>query len=445
MVSNLSVKSMAKNAAETESAIAAATPPASAEPRPGLFRRRAFVVYWAGGLTSNIGTWLQNVTASVVVLALTHSALLVGVLNFATFAPIFLLSVTGGMLSDRFDRRLVVIATQSCSCVVAIAITVLSATGRLTAPILIGLAFLLGTAYALAKPALAAILPSIVERDELGHATAVNTLQFNIGQLGGSALSAGILAVTSPTWAFGLNAASFLGPIAAMLALRRVPFRQVARKAKMRGTGKEGLRFLRQTPGLLAILCAVALSNASVEALRTLAPPFVERSLQLPVERAGLLITAYSAGATVGLLTFNFASRRMSSSRLLALAFALQAAGVVGMAASMTLAPSAIFAVPIGLGFAFNIPALSAGLQLLSPDEYLGRVMSAFSMFHLGIRPLFSLTAGALASVIDVRLALLIFAAFPLLALRLVATTGRALRDSQAAVATAAPPSSVVS
>src|SRR6185312_6592717 len=196
------VKSLAKNAAETEYAIAAATPPASAEPRPGLFRRRAFVVYWAGGLTSNIGTWLQNVTASVVVLALTHSALLVGVLNFATFAPIFLLSVTGGMLSDRFDRRTVVIATQSVSCVVAIAITVLSATGRLTAPILIALAFLLGSAYALAKPALAAILPSIVERDELGHATAVNTLQFNIGQLGGSALSAGILAVTSPTWAF---------------------------------------------------------------------------------------------------------------------------------------------------------------------------------------------------------------------------------------------------
>ena len=162
------------------------------------------------------------------VLSLTHSALLVGVLNFATFAPIFLLSMAGGILSDRFDRRLVVIATPSASCVVAIVITVLSATGRLNAPILIGLAFLLGTAYALAKPALAAMLPSIVERDELAHATAVNTLQFNIGQLGGSALSAGILAVTSPTWAFGLNAASFLGPIAARLALRTMPFRQTA-------------------------------------------------------------------------------------------------------------------------------------------------------------------------------------------------------------------------
>jgi MFS family permease len=377
-----------------------------------------------------------------VVLSLTHSALLVGVLNFATFAPIFLLSMAGGILSDRFDRRLVVIATQSASCVVAIVITVLSATGRLNAPILIGLAFLLGTAYALAKPALAAMLPSIVERDELAHATAVNTLQFNIGQLGGSALSAGILAVTSPTWAFGLNAASFLGPIAAMLALRTMPFRQTAAKGRIRGSGKEGLQFLRRTPALLAILCAVAVSNASVEALRTLAPSFVEHSLKLPVARAGLLVTAYSVGALLGLLTFNLVSRRMPASRLLGLAFGLQAIGVVGVAVSALLAPSAIFAVPIGLGFAFNIPALSAGLQQLSPDEYLGRVMSMFSMFHLGLRPLFSLTAGALASVIDVRVTLLLFAVFPIFALRLVATTGRALGEGHAAAATA--PASVI-
>lgn len=419
-------------------AITSQAPTARAGARVGLFRRRPFVVYWAGGLTSNIGTWLQNVTASIVILSLTGSPLLVGVLNFATFAPIFLLSVAGGMLSDRFDRRAVVIATQSVSCVVAIAITVLSATGRLTAPILIALAFLLGSAYALAKPALAAILPSIVERDELAHATAVNTLQFNIGQLGGSALSAAVLAVASPTWAFGLNAASFLGPIAAMLALRSVAFPATAKKRTMRGSGKEGFQFLRSTPALFAILAAVALSNASVEALRTLAPPLVERALHLPAARAGLLVTAYSLGALIGLLTFNFVSRRLSASRLLACAFGLQAIGVVGVALSSLMAPSAVLAAPIGLGFAFNIPALSAGLQQLTPDDYLGRVMSMFSMFHLGLRPLFSLSAGALASLIDVRIALVIFAVFPVLALRLVATTGRALREGHAAVAPAA-------
>lgn len=406
--------------------------------RPHLFRRRAFVVYWTGGLASNVGTWLQNVTASVVVLSLTHSPFLVGVLNFATFAPIFLLSVVGGMLSDRFDRRTVVIVTQSMSCLVAVTITVLSATGRLTAPMLICLAFLLGSAYALAKPALSAILPSIVEREELGHATAVNTLQFNIGQLTGSALSAGILAVSSATWAFGINALSFLGPITAMAALRSVPFGARERKRNLRGSGMEGLRFVWHAPALLAILAAVALSNASVEALRTLAPTLVTRALQLPVARAGLLVTAYGIGATIGLLTFNALARRVSSSRLLAWAFGLQAFGVVGVALSSVLAPSAMFAVPIGLGFALNIPALSAGLQQLSPDEFLGRVMSTFSMFHLGLRPLFSLTAGALASLVDVRITLALFTIFPILALRLVASTGRAIRDGRAAAAASA-------
>jgi MFS family permease len=395
-----------------------------------------------GGLTSNIGTWLQNVTGSVVVLSLTHSPLLVGVLNFATFAPIFLLSMAGGVLSDRFDRRNVVIATQSISCLVGVAITVLSATGRLTAPLLIGLAFLLGAAYALAKPALAAILPSIVERDELAHASAVNSLQFNIGQLGGSALSAAVLAVTSPTWAFGVNAASFLGPIAAMVALRKVPFTASRRTRKMRGAGKAGLRFLRSTPALFAILVAVALSNASVEVLRTLAAPLVERGLHLPAARAGLLVTAYSLGALVGLLSFNIVARRVAATRLLACAFGLQAIGILGVAASSLLGPSAVFAAPIGLGFAFNIPALTAGLQQLTPDEYLGRVMSMYSMAHLGLRPLFSLSAGALASLIDVRIAMAVFAVLPVFALRLVATTGRALREGRAAV-TPAPSVSV--
>jgi len=150
------------------------------------------------------------------------------------------------------------------------------------------------------------------------------------------------------------------------------------------------------------------------------------------------LVTAYSLGALIGLLTFNFVSRRLSASRLLACAFGLQAIGVVGVALSSLMAPSAVLAAPIGLGFAFNIPALSAGLQQLTPDDYLGRVMSMFSMFHLGLRPLFSLSAGALASLIDVRITLVIFAVFPVLALRLVATTGRALREGHAAVAPAA-------
>jgi MFS family permease len=158
--------------------------------RSSLLRRPQFFAYWSGGLVSNVGTWLQNVTASVLILDLTHRPILVGVLNFATFAPIFALSMLGGMLSDRFDRRLVVIVSQSFSMAVAVVITVLTMTNTIDATSLICLAAALGCSYAVAKPALAALLPALVERGEIARATAVNTLQFNIGQVAGSALSA---------------------------------------------------------------------------------------------------------------------------------------------------------------------------------------------------------------------------------------------------------------
>lgn len=429
------------------------------------------MIYWSGGMISNIGTWLQNVTASVVVLSLTHSPFLVGVLNLATFAPIFLLSVLGGMLSDRFDRRLVVVVTQTCSLATATGITVLSALGKLTAATLIALAFVLGAAYALAKPALSALLPATVSRKQLAAATAVNTLQFNIGQLGGSALSAALLALTSATTAFALNAASFLGPIMAMVWLRnqdiggsrrfdlasdevigirrgrhnpdkKVPVRRSGPQIDNGPGGAAGCerRPLPRTTTLAALLVAVALSNASVEALRTLAPEFIHSSLHLSTSRTGVLISTYSLGATAGLVAFRAISRRLSSAQMLTAAFALQAVGLLGLAISSIFPSALTAAVPVGIGFALNIPALSAGLQLLSPDHVLGRVMSLFSMVHLGLRPLFSLLAGGLATVIDVRLVLALFALFPLVALRLVGAAARALRTAHEATAQVAQP-----
>ncbi|MCW2538516.1 MAG: transporter [Frankiales bacterium] len=401
--------------------------PTAPESRWGLFTQRSFRVYWTGGFLSNVGTWLQNVTASVLVLKLTDSPLMVGVLNFATFAPIFALSMFGGMLSDRYDRRRVVVWTQVFSLAVAVVITVLTATGHITAPVLIALATLLGCSYALAKPALASLLPALVRRDEIARATAVNTLQFNLGQVVGSALSALILAVSTPTAAFAVNSASFVAPIVAMYLLRKVSMPDHGSRRSMRGSGREGLRFALGTPVLLSLLVAVALANASVEALRTLAPEITKQSLHLSADSAGLLVTAYSLGATVGLVIFSWLSRRIRANRLLASAFALQAVGVAGVAVSQALPEAAVLAVPIGLGFAFNIPVLSAGLQVLSPEHMRGRVMSLFSMVHLGLRPAFSLTAGALASLVNVRIALGVFTLIPLAAISLTARAGAAI------------------
>lgn len=418
--------------------------PVSARSRQSPFRTRSFRWYWFGGLVSNTGTWLQNVSGSVYILDQTHSTLLVGVLNLATFIPVFLFSVPGGVLADRFDRRLIVVVTSLLSLGVGAAETICAATGTLSAWALIGMAFCLGSSYSVSKPAMTAMLPAIVPDSDIAHATAINTLQFNIGQIAGSALSALLLAISSYTWAFGVNAVSFVGPIVAMAMVR--PAHSRRRLPTVKGSGREGMRFVLHSPAILPILVAVMLSNAAVECLRTITPAVTTQVLHAADSTTGVIIAAYSAGATVGVMTFGLLSRRIRGHVLLVAAFAMQALGLLGSAASRSPWVSAVCAVPIGLGFAFNIPILSGGLLKLSPDEFRGRVMSFFNMAMLGLRPLFSLTAGGLGSIVSPSIVLAVFICFPVIAIRLSGVTYRALQQQSASdaarVRTATPETS---
>src|SRR3954447_15684331 len=120
---------------------------ASMSSRLGPFGHMPFTIYWAGGLLSNIGTWLQSVVGSVFVYDRTGSALAVGILNFATFLPILIFSVWGGQISDRFDRRHITVVTHAISLAVGSALAVMTFTGSVTEVHVIATAFLLQTSW----------------------------------------------------------------------------------------------------------------------------------------------------------------------------------------------------------------------------------------------------------------------------------------------------------
>ena len=388
----------------------------SEEASPGawaLLRRRDFALYWWAGMVSGPGTWLHNVTASVLVLQMTGSPFMVGLVNFATFIPTLLFSLPAGSLGDRFDKRRVVTWSQAAALVVAVVLTVLSALGLATTWVLIGICFLLGTAAAVAKPAMTALLPALVPRSAVARATAVNVTQFQFGHIVGPALASLILIVASPTWAFGINAVTFLGPIVAMQLIRPREDGGGARTGRG-GSVLEGLRFIRGTSAMPAILLAVVLTNAAVEALRTLAPTLADE-LSRP-EAAGIVIMGYSVGALLGLVTYGRIEDVLPRRWMLVTAFLLQAVGVGAVALAPTLPLVVAAAAPIGIGFSLSVPLLSASLQNLAPDEFRSRVMSTFSMAHLGLRPLFALVAGALASLSSAEWALGVFAALAVLA-----------------------------
>jgi len=166
---------------------------------------------------------------------------------------------------------------------------------------------------------------------------------------------------------------------------------------------RQGLRYIWAHPLMPLILLGVVLTNSAVEGLRTLAPILTD-DLGIP-EAAGVVVMGYSVGALAGLLTFGLVEKRIPRHLLLPIAFGLQTVGAVGLVFSPGLVTSVLAATPIGIGFSISIPLLSASLQTLSADGYRSRVMSVFSIAHLGFRPFFSLISGALASLAGVRVA----------------------------------------
>jgi MFS family permease len=377
---------------------------ASVSARLGPFGQMPFATYWAGGLLSNIGTWLQAVVGSVFVYDRTGSAFAVGVLNFATFLPILLFSVWGGILSDRFDRRLITVVTHAVSFAIAGGLAVLASAGAVTEVHVIATAFLLQTSWAIAKPSVISLLPALVPRVALNEAVGLNTLQFMLAQLAGPLLATALLGASGYTLAFAINAATFIGPILSMAYLYvRGLGGQVSDGRRSRAEARTGVvGYIHAQPWIASVLIGVIAASAASEVIRTTAPALVSTRLGRPTEDTGLIFAAQSVGMVIGILSSVPLGRRGHARRLAALGLVLQliGLGIVGLATDLGVA--ALGVALIGCGFSFCFPVLTGTLQSEVPDALRGRVMSLHQMAHLGNRPFAALAAGAITASLGV-------------------------------------------
>ena len=391
--------------------------------RLGIFGQGPFAVYWTGGFLSNVGTWLQAVAGSVFVYDRTGSAFAVGVLNFATFIPIVLFSLPGGVISDRLDRRAVVVATQVISGLLGLALALLTFAGAATEAHVVVTAFALQTSWSIAKPALTAMLPALVRRDDLAQAVGLNTLQFMAGQLVGPVLATLVLATGGYAWAFAINAATFIAPIVAMVYLYR---------RRLGGSIEQGLAgasrrsqsitaYVRSQPWIAFVLIAVVMTSSISEVIRTTAPVLVTERLGAPSSDAGLVIAAQGLGYVGGILVLTLLRRRDVARTIASFGLVLQACGLLVASAATAMPVAAVGIVAIGMGFALCLPVVTAALQSEVPDHIRGRLMSFHQIALLGNRPFAALAAGALAASFGVAVALLaamLFVPVGLLAVR---------------------------
>ncbi len=381
---------------------------------------RNFGPYLAGNALSNCGTWFQTLGQSLLVYRLTHSALLLGVVNFSQFAGVFLLAPWSGPAADRFDRRRLLLATQLAATAVTATLALLAASGAATATIVILLVLLLGATTAFSSPAAQALVPSLVPRVYLPPAIALNSVTFNLARAVGPSLGAVVIAQLGIATAFALNSLSYLALVAALLVVR--PLERQGRPVA-RPRLRDSLAALRHDHQLAARLALVAVIGLSTDPVATLSPAFATRVFHTSDTRAGFIVGAFGVGAVTA--AFTVAARTRRSPRRLVLMLALLGGGIAAFAGAPTLAVALGVLFVAGFGYLASNTHVTTLLQLDVADAERGRVMALWSIAFLGSRPLASLVDGALAAGAGPRLAALTLSLPALLAALLVA---RALR-----------------
>ena len=392
---------MAQARAE-ERAAAAASPGASTL---AALRDRRFGPYFAGNVLSNCGTWFQTLGQSLLVYRLSHSAFLLGVVNFSQFAAVFVLAPWSGSAADRFDRRRLLLATQVAAVAITGALAAIVATGHATTAIVIGLVLLLGATTAFSSPAAQALVPSLVPRELLPSAIALNSVTFNVARAVGPSLGALVIGALGIAAAFAVNCASYLALIAALLAIR--PLSAPARPAGSTRL-RDSLRLLRRDRRLAAQLGLVAVVGLSTDPVATLSPAFATREFHVADTWAGFLVGAFGAGAV--LAAFTIATRRARSPRRLVLTLALLGGGIAGYGLAPSLPIALAVLLVAGVGYLSSNTHVTTNLQLSVDDAQRGRIMALWSICFLGSRPIASLVDGALAGTAGVRVAAVVLA-----------------------------------
>jgi MFS family permease len=390
-----------------------------------LARQRNFGPYFAGNALSASGTWFQNLAAALLIYRLTHSAFLLGVLNFCQFAPVIALAAWAGSAADRYDRRRLLLVTQSTASLLSAALAVLAWSGLAEAWVVIVFALGLGVTSALSIPPQQALIASLVDREELPTAVALNSMTYNLARAVGPALGAASVEYLGIPASFLLNSFSYLVFIAALLAIS--PRRQET-AAPETSRLRDALGLLRDDPRLLAFLIVVAAVGFASDPVNTLAPAFAH-AFHRKDTVAGFIIGAFGAGAVTAAL---FVAGRVAGSRKrMAVTLSLLGGGVMAFALSPWLPLGFVILFVAGFGYLASNTSATTRLQLGVSEAQRGRMMALWGVAFLGLRPIASLADGAIASAAGVRAAGVILALPALAGAMLLVLVGQRQRGRE--------------
>lgn len=368
-------------------------------PRLGALRNRNYRLFLSGQIVSTIGTWMQSVAMPWLALLLTHSGFLVGLTLAAQFLPVLLGSPLGGLIADRFHKRNVLLLTQSLFTLPSFALFVLSATGHAQYWMIIVAALATGTINALDVPARQAFQVEMVGKQDLMNAIALNSSVFNGAAIIGPSIAGVLIAAVGVPVCFLLNSVSYLAAIAALLSMRDLP--RTVREQQLEPLLTrlaQGASYARHETVVGMLLIAVAVFSLFAMNRLTLLPLFADQVLHVGPQGFGFLMGSMGLGALTGALTLAFFPYLGDDPRR---QFWM---AMIWVGALLAFSISRVFALSLAALFVAGycqisfVATANNRIQTITPDHLRGRVMALYAQALIGVGPIGSTQAGALAS-----------------------------------------------
>ena len=393
----------------TNDAATAVVPPVTGGGWPTFLRAlaaRNFRLFFCGQIISLVGTWMTQTASLWLAYHLEKSAFLLGLVGFASQAPIFLLSPLAGVWVDRVDKRKLLIGTQAASLLQSGALALLTLSGHLNIWSLVALNVLQGVINAFDLPARQAFFIHLVDRRaDLGNAIALNSSMFNLARLLGPAIGGLLIARVGAGYCYLIDAVSYLAVIASLI--RIVPrvsvlAAQRAREAANRAGHAleefvDGLRYVAAFPPIGSTLLLVAATSFTGFAAPVLLPILAKDVFGGDARTLGWLMSAAGIGALCGAIYLSTRTTVRGLGRVIALGGLCIGLGLIGCGFCRHLEPALFCLLFTGLGGVLLTASSNTVVQSLVEDDKRGRVMSLFAMAFTGTAPFGNLVVGALA------------------------------------------------
>jgi MFS family permease len=361
-------------------------------------RHRNFRLFFGGQTISLVGTWMTRIATAWLVYRLTQSALLLGTVSFMGQIPTFLLAPLAGVLVDRWDRRKVLLWTQTLAMVQSLLLAWLTLSHRITIAEILLLSVFQGMINAFDMPGRQAFMVQMVEdRKDLSNAIAINSSMVNVARLIGPSIAGLVIAASSEGWCFLIDGISYIAVIISLLMMR-VHVAQLRRHAAtMFEQLREGWSYVSTFTPVRTILTLFALVSLMGMPYMVLMPVFAGQVLHGGPHTLGFLMGAAGLGALVSALSLVMRRSVRGLTKMIAIAAIVFGAGLVAFGFSHWLWLSLILMLFTGFGMLQGLTASNTIIQTLVPEDKRGRVMSYYTAAFVGMAPFGSLLAGSMA------------------------------------------------